>query len=179
ASALEEYGDMTRARWFSGATLNYAEHLLQGNDRQTALISRDEGDQRVELSYAELRAHVAGRQRSLRGAGVGPGGRVWAILPNGWPAIVARLAFSCLGAVWSSCSPAFGSRGVLDPFGQIEPAVLIGCGRYRYGGKDVTLGQRLDEVLAGPRAPGQPVVGEGHTGDRRPSPTPTPGAARA
>lgn len=171
-SALEENGDMTRARWFSGATLNYAEHLLQGDDRQTALISRDEGGQRVELTYAELRAHVAGLQRSLRGAGVGPGDRVAAILPNGWQAIVALLATSSLGAVWSSCSPDFGSRGVLDRFGQIEPAVLIACGRYRYGGKDVTLGQRLDEVLAGLPSLRQLVLVDGDADDRRPSPSP-------
>src|SRR5690606_28729820 len=81
-SALEENGYMTRARWFSGAALNYAEHLLQGDDRQTALISRDEGGQRVVLTYAERRAPVAGMQRSLRGAVVDPGDRVSSILPT-------------------------------------------------------------------------------------------------
>src|SRR5690606_10028300 len=77
-------------------------------------------------------------------------------------------------AVWSSCSPDFGSRGVLDRFGQIEPAVLIACGRYRYGGKDVALGQRLDEVLAGLPSLRQLVLVDGDTDDRRPNPSPVP-----
>src|SRR5690554_5315517 len=173
-TTLFRSGHMTEARWFSGATLNYAAHLLQGPDQQPALISISESGERQQLSFAELRAHVAGLQRSLSAAGVTAGDRVAAILPNGWQAVVALLATSSLGAVWSSCSPAFGSRGVVDRFGQIEPAVLIACGRYRYGGKDVTLGQRLDEVLAGLPSLRQLVLVDGDTDDRRPSPSPSP-----
>src|SRR5690606_19054588 len=134
---LEESGHMTEARWFSGATLNYAAHLLQGPDQQPALISISESGERQQLSFAELRAHVAGLQRSLSAAGVTAGDRVAAILPNGWQAVVALLATSSLGAVWSSCSPDFGSRGIVDRFGQIEPKVLIACGGYQYAGKRI------------------------------------------
>ena len=144
---LEESGHMTEARWFSGATLNYAAHLLQGPDQQPALISISESGERQQLSFAELRAHVAGLQRSLSAAGVTAGDRVAAILPNGWQAVVALLATSSLGAVWSSCSPDFGSRGIVDRFGQIEPKVLIACGSYHYAGKRIDLGERLAEML--------------------------------
>ena len=144
---LDEGADMTEARWFSGATLNYAEHLLQGDPEQPALISISESGQRTELSYADLNAHVAGLQRSLRAAGVGVGDRVAAVLPNAWQAVVAMLATSSLGAVWSSCSPDFGSRGIIDRFGQIEPKVLIVCSSYQYAGKPIDLTERLSEVV--------------------------------
>src|SRR5690606_18807209 len=144
---LDEGGHMTEARWFSDATLNYAAHLLQGPAEQPALISISESGERQQLSFAELDAHVAGLQRSLRAAGVVAGDRVAAILPNGWQAVVGLLATSSLGAVWSSCSPDFGSRGIVDRFGQIEPKVLIACGSYQYAGKRIDLGQRLSEVL--------------------------------
>src|SRR5690606_25367721 len=144
---LDEGGHMTEARWFSDATLNYAAHLLQGPAEQPALISISESGERRQLSFAELNAHVAGLQRSLRAAGVVAGDRVAAILPNGWQAVVGLLATSSLGAVWSSCSPDFGSRGIVDRFGQIEPKVLIACGSYHYAGKRIDLGERLAEVL--------------------------------
>ena len=144
---LEEGQHMTEARWFSGATLNYAAHLLQGTDEQPALISISESGERQQLSFAELKAHVAGLQRSLSAAGVVAGDRVAAILPNGWQAVVALLATSSLGAVWSSCSPDFGSRGIVDRFGQIEPKVLIACDSYQYAGKHIELGERISEVL--------------------------------
>ena len=144
---LDEGADMTEVRWFSGATLNYAEHLLQGAPEQPALISISECSQRTELSYAELNAQVAGLQRSLRAAGVSIGDRVAAVLPNAWQAVVAMLATTSLGAVWSSCSPDFGSRGIIDRFGQIEPKVLIACSSYQYAGKPIDLTERLTEVV--------------------------------
>ena len=138
---------MTQTRWFSGATLNYAAHLLQDRSDRLALISISECGQREQLSYSALNAHVAGLQRSLKAAGVGVGDRVAAVLPNAWQAVVAMLATSSLGAIWSSCSPDFGSRGIIDRFGQIEPKVLIACSQYQYAGKTIALGERLNEVL--------------------------------
>lgn len=138
---------MTQTRWFSGATLNYAAHLLQGRPDQPALISISESGQRTQLNYAELNAHVAGLQHSLRAAGVGAGDRVAAVLPNAWQAVVAILATTSLGAIWSSCSPDFGSRGIIDRFGQIAPKILIACSEYQYAGKHIALGERLNEVL--------------------------------
>ena len=144
---LEEGDDMTSARWFRGATLNYAAHLLQHRDNQPALISISESGERQQLSFAQLNAHVAGLQQSLSAAGVVAGDRVAAILPNAWQAIVAMLATTSLGAVWSSCSPDFGSRGIVDRFSQIEPKVLIACSSYQYAGKRIALHDRLSEVL--------------------------------
>ena len=167
-SILEQGGDMTSARWFSGATLNYAEHLLKRHDAQPALISISESGERQQLSFAELNAHVAGLQQSLSAAGVVAGDRVAAILPNAWQAIVAMLATTSLGAVWSSCSPDFGSRGIVDRFGQIEPRVLIACGGYCYGGKQVDLGERLTEVLEQLPTVEQLVLVEGNTDAQRP-----------
>ncbi len=144
---LVEGPDMPDARWFSGATLNYAAHLLRRQDHQPALISISEAGSREQLSFSELNAHVAGLQRSLEQAGVASGDRVAAILPNSWQAIVAMLASSSLGAVWSSCSPDFGAQGIIDRFGQIEPKVLIACSDYHYAGKSIDLTERLSEVL--------------------------------
>lgn len=171
---LEESGHMTEARWFSGATLNYAAHLLQGPDQQPALISISESGERQQLSFAELRAHVAGLQRSLSAAGVTAGDRVAAILPNGWQAVVALLATSSLGAVWSSCSPDFGSRGIVDRFGQIEPKVLIACGGYQYAGKRIDLGQRLAEVLPQLSSVKQLILVDAERGTQRPERTNVP-----
>ena len=144
---LDEGPDMPDARWFTGATLNYAAHLLRRQDQRPALISITESGTREQLSHAELSAHVAGLQRSLEQAGVVSGDRVAAILPNSWQAIVAMLAVSSLGAVWSSCSPDFGAQGIIDRFGQIEPKLLIACSDYQYAGKSIDLSDRLAEVL--------------------------------
>lgn len=146
-AVLEEGPAMPDARWFPGATLNFAEHLLRRRDQQPALIAIGEDDSREVLSHAELAAQVAGLQRSLREAGVGIGDRVAALMPNTWQTVVGMLATSSLGATWSSCSPDFGTQGVIDRFGQIEPKVLIACAGYRYAGKTLELTAKLNEIL--------------------------------
>ncbi|MBF3092581.1 acetoacetate--CoA ligase, partial [Pseudomonas aeruginosa] len=80
---------------------------------------------------------------------IGPGDRVAALMPNTWQTVVGMLATASLGATWSSCSPDFGTQGVIDRFGQIEPRVLIACAGYRYAGKSLDLTAKLNEVLAG------------------------------
>ncbi len=139
---------MPGARFFPGALLNYAENLLRRDDADPALIFRGEDGQRSELSWAALRAQVASLAAQLRGMGVVPGDRVAAILPNCPEAIVAMLAATSVGATWSSCSPDFGVRGVLDRFGQIEPRVLFASDGYRYGGKSHDLTGRVAEIRA-------------------------------
>ncbi len=139
---------MPGARFFPGARLNYAENLLRRSDAGPALIFRGENGERRELSWAELRAQVASIASHLRALGVVPGDRVAAILPNGPEAIVAMLAATSLGAIWSSCSPDFGVRGVLDRFGQIEPKVLFVTDGYLYGGKSHDLTARVAEIRA-------------------------------
>ncbi len=146
-AVLQEGSTMPSAHWFPGATLNFAEHLLRRRDNHPALIAIGEDGSREQLSYFELTAHVAGLQRSLRDAGVGIGDRVAAFMPNTWQTLVGMLAASSLGATWSSCSPDFGTQGVIDRFGQIEPKVLIAAAGYRYAGKNLDLTGKLNEIL--------------------------------
>jgi len=138
---------MPDAQWFPGATLNFAEHLLRRRDGHPALVAIAEDGSREQLSYAQLAAHVAGLQRALQNAGVGIGDRVAAFMPNTWQTVVGMLATASLGATWSSCSPDFGTQGVIDRFGQIEPKVLIAAAGYRYAGKNLDLTGKLNEIL--------------------------------
>src|ERR1700733_4514840 len=111
---------MPGARFFRDARLNFAENLLRFDDEQPALVFRNERGTRRVLSYKELRAEVARVAEGLRDAGVGPGDRVAAFMPNLPETAIAMLAAASLGAIWTSCSPDFGVHGVLDRFGQIE-----------------------------------------------------------
>ncbi|RMH82337.1 acetoacetate--CoA ligase [Pseudomonas sp. AOB-7] len=144
---LREGPAMPDADWFPGARLNFAEHLLRRRDPHPALVAVGEDGSREQLSYLELAGHVAGLQRSLREAGVGVGDRVAAFMPNTWQTVVGMLAATSLGATWSSCSPDFGTQGVIDRFGQIEPKVLIAAAGYRYAGKNLDLTAKLGEIL--------------------------------
>ena len=146
-AVLEEGTAMPSAHWFPGATLNFAEHLLRRRDEHPAIVAIGEDGSREQLTYAQLAAHVAGLQRSLQAAGVGIGDRVAAFMPNTWQTLVGMLATASLGATWSSCSPDFGTQGVIDRFGQIEPKVLIACAGYRYAGKNLDLTSKLNEIL--------------------------------
>ncbi|MGD9486186.1 acetoacetate--CoA ligase [Streptomyces sp. TRM70308] len=132
---------MPGARWFPGATLNYAEHALRAADdparaRQPALVHVDERQEPQPLAWAELRRQVASLAAELRGLGVRPGDRVSGYLPNIPQAAVALLATAAVGGVWTSCAPDFGARSVLDRFQQVEPVVLFTVDGYRYGGKE-------------------------------------------
>jgi acetoacetyl-CoA synthetase len=131
---------MPGARWFPGATLNYAEHALRpaldpARADDPALVHLDENHGPGTVSWAELRRQVASLAAALRRLGVAPGDRVSGYLPNIPQAAVALLATAAIGAVWTSCAPDFGTRGVLDRFQQVEPAVLFTVDGYRYGGK--------------------------------------------
>lgn len=148
-STLVQPGDMLSARWFSGATLNYAEHLLRRTGEDAALIFFGESGERREVSWDQLRAQVAACAAGLRSSGVEIGDRVCGILPNCPEAIIAMLATASIGAVWSSCSPDFGSRGIVDRFGQIGPKVLFCADGYVYNGKQIELSGLVDEVMAG------------------------------
>lgn len=147
SATLVETGEMPSAQWFPGATLNFAEHLLRRRDEHPAVVAISEDGQREQLSYAQLAEHVAGLQTSLRAAGVGKGDRVAACMPNTWQTLVGMLATTSLGAIWSCSSPDFGTQGVIDRFGQIEPKVLITCAGYRYAGKAIDQSAKLDEIL--------------------------------
>jgi acetoacetyl-CoA synthetase len=141
--------EMPGAEWFSGARLNYAEHVFAGkDDAETAILHASELRELDELSWGELRAQVAAVAAGLRGLGVERGDRVVAYMPNIPEAIVAFLATASIGAVWSSCSPDFGPASVIDRFAQIEPKVLFAVDGYRYGGKDFDRRGVLAELQA-------------------------------
>ncbi|WP_460141492.1 acetoacetate--CoA ligase [Pseudomonas sp. S2_E01] len=146
-AVLIEREQMPSAQWFPGATLNFAEHLLRRRDDAVAVIAIGENGQREQLTWAELAEHVAGLQKSLKAAGVGLGDRVAACMPNTWQTLAAMLATTSLGAIWSCSSPDFGTQGVIDRFGQIEPKVLITCAGYRYAGKHIDQRAKVNEIL--------------------------------
>jgi acetoacetyl-CoA synthetase len=148
APYLVDGDKMPGAKFFPGATLNFAENLLKfdGGDAP-ALIFLGEDRTRREMSWAELRSQVSRAQQAFADMGVGPGDRVAAMMPNVPETIIALLAASSLGAVWSSCSPDFGAQGVLDRFGQIEPKLFIACEGYNFNGKSRSVSERIETVL--------------------------------
>ena len=127
---------MPGAKWFSGATLNYAEHVFRNaTSSRPALLFRSERHAMVEVSWSELQQKVASIAQSLRAMGVQRGDRVVAYMPNIPETLMAFLACASMGATWSSCSPDFGTNSVIDRFKQIEPKVLFAVDGYQYGGK--------------------------------------------
>jgi acetoacetyl-CoA synthetase len=128
---------MPGAEWFPGAELNYAENLFGGKrDSALAIQHQAEGGELGEITWGELRARVGAVAAGLRELGVGRGDRVAAYVPNSPAAVIGFLATASLGAIWSSCSPDFGVRSVVDRFAQIEPKILLAVDGYRYGGRD-------------------------------------------
>ena len=128
---------MPGARWFVGARLNFAANLLKFRDARPAIIFRDETGRRDELSYAQLYRQVAELADGLRHAGIVAGDRVAGFVPNCPEAVIAMLATTSIGAIWSSCSPDFGVTGVLDRFNQIRPKILFTADGYCYGAKRI------------------------------------------
>ena len=141
-------GSLPEPHWFPNATVNYAERLLRRSDGHLAIVACTESGSRRTVTYAELAEMVARARAGLRRAGVKRGDRVAAFLPNGVEAVVGVLAAASLGAVWSSAAPEFGVKSVLDRFRQIEPAVLLACDSYVYGGKRFERGEELAEIVA-------------------------------
>jgi acetoacetyl-CoA synthetase len=130
---------MPRTRWFPGARLNWAEHALRrGADDATALVCVQEGGRPArEITFGTLRRAVAAAAGWLRRAGVHPGDRVVAYLPNTEHAVIASLAAAAVGAVWACCSPDFGAEGTIGRLAQLEPTVLVAADGYHWSGRDV------------------------------------------
>ena len=139
---------MPGARWFPDAKLNFAENLLRRRDDSDAIVFWGEDRVKRRLSWAELYDQVSVLAQALRDTGVGQGDRVAGYLPNLPEAVVAMLATASLGAAWSSGSPDFGVRGILDRFGQIEPKVLIAADGYFYNGRTLDTLPKLAEIAA-------------------------------
>jgi len=139
---------MPGARWFPGARINYARHVLEHAgwaDDEIAVVASSQTRDRVELTFSELRDQVARARHGLAALGVGPGDLVAGYLPNIPETLVAYLATASLGATWAGCAPEFGAHSVLDRLGQVEPTVLLVVTGYRFGEKDV---DRTEELAA-------------------------------
>ncbi|MDA1331981.1 MAG: acetoacetate--CoA ligase [Proteobacteria bacterium] len=143
---LKNPNKMPGAEWFPDARLNYAENLLRQRDAQEAIVFRGENKVTNRLTYSELYDAVSITAQALVEQGVSKGDRVAAFLPNLPDTIIFMLAASSLGALWSSCSPDFGTQGALDRFGQIKPKVLIGVDGYYYNGKHIDTLSKLSEI---------------------------------
>jgi len=136
------------ARWFAGSRLNFAENLLKFKDDHTALIGLGENGLMRSVSYAELFSEVEQLAAAMRASGVIAGDRVAGLMPNIIETVVAMLATTSIGAIWSSCSPDFGVNGACDRFGQIEPKLLFCTEAYLYNGKRIDLSDKLEQVQA-------------------------------
>jgi acetoacetyl-CoA synthetase len=141
---------MPGAQWFPGARLNYAEHVLR-NERtgEVALCYQSEKAPLAAMTWDELAAKTRALATRLRELGIGPGDRVASTLPNTPEAVIAMLAATSIGAVWTSCSPDYGWRGALDRFRQLRPKILFCVGGYRYAGGYHDRGEAIREIVAG------------------------------
>jgi acetoacetyl-CoA synthetase len=153
-------------RWFTGSRLNFAENLLRYRDDGDAIVAWNESGRQRAISWRELHDEVARVAAALRERGVRAGDRVAGFLPNIPEGIMAMLAATSIGAVWSSCSPDFGVQGVLDRFGQIEPKILFAADCYTYNGKLIDLTERVSTVAAAIPSIEEVIVV--HCGDRQP-----------
>ena len=138
---------MPGAKWFSGSKLNYAENLLKGDLYQDAIISLGENKSAKSLTFRELNKRVSSVQKGLIDLGVRKNTIVAGFVPNCSETVIMMLAVSSLGAVWTSCSPDFGAKGVVDRFGQVNPQILITSNGYSYNGKLFKLEDKVNGVL--------------------------------
>ena len=138
---------MPGAKWFVGSELNYAQNLLSGSPNQLAIISTGENRSDQKYTFKDLNTAVSKAQAGLESLGVKKGSRVAAFVPNCVESIILMLATTSCGAIWTSCSPDFGSQGVIDRFSQVEPAILIVSNGYSYNGKIFPLDKKINGVI--------------------------------
>jgi acetoacetyl-CoA synthetase len=147
--AVLDGAGMPGTRWFDGATLSYPEHIFRDRDEEAVAIRHASELRALDtMTWGQLRTLTARIQAGLRACGVGRGDRVAAYMPNIPETVAAFLATAGLGAIWSSCSPDFGARSVVDRFAQIEPKVLLAVDGYRYGGRDFDRAAVVQEIHA-------------------------------
>jgi|TARA_R110002124_G_scaffold287360_1_gene473794 acetoacetyl-CoA synthetase len=143
---------MPQTRWFTGTRLNYAEHVLRhetnGDPARTVLQHCSEIRDLAEMSWADLGAQVRQLATNLRAMEIGPGDRVVAYMPNIVETVVAMLATTAIGAIWSSAAPEFGAQTVIDRFSQIKPKLVFAVNGYRYGGKDFDRSDQIQNIVA-------------------------------
>lgn len=146
SEVLNSYHHMMEARWFVGAQFNFAEKLLSRKDNHPALISCNENNEKQIITYEQLYAQVAECAAGLKAIGISPGDRVAALMPNTPHTIIAMLATTSLGAIWSSCSSEFGAQAALDRLGQIQPKILFLCDGHQYQGKKHSASEKIKQL---------------------------------
>ena len=144
---LKESNIFYKNRFFPDARLNYAKNLLKKNNEKKSIIFKSENGYKTALSWENLNLNVTQVSNWMKSNGIKKGDRVAAYLPNIPETVIAYISTSALGAVWSSCSPDFGTAGVIDRFSQIDPKVLFVGDKYFYNGKKINILERLPEVL--------------------------------
>ena len=166
-TVLRDPEAMPGAAFFPDARLNFAENLLRQRGDGEAIVFWSEDKIQRRFTHDQLYDEVSRVAQMLREAGVGPGDRVAAYLPNMPETVIAMLATASLGGIFSSCSPDFGVQGVMDRFGQIEPKVLFTVDAYHYNGKvrDVMAKNR---EIAGQLDTLEKIVLISHAGDGDP-----------
>jgi acetoacetyl-CoA synthetase len=132
---IDDLSKFPGAKWFVGARLNFAENLMRYSDERTAIVFRDELNERREHTYRDVHLEVARFREYLKELGVGPGDRVVSYMPNVPETVFVMLAATSLGAVWSSTGTELGPTAVVDRLGQLEPKVLITVDQSVYKGK--------------------------------------------
>ena len=145
---IEDGDKIPGAKFFPGSRLNFAENLLAKNDDSPALIFRGEDKVEKTVSWHELNNRVSQLNQAFLASGITASDRVCAVVPNMPETIMAFAGAASIGAIWSSCSPDFGEKGILDRFGQIEPEMLIVCDGYYYNGKTIDISDKIEKVLA-------------------------------
>jgi len=146
-SFLEESETFYKNKFFPDTQLNYAKNLLVKNNEDPAIIFKSENGYKKTLSWSNLNLNVSKISNWMKENGVNKGDRIAAYMPNVPETVIAYIATSALGAVWSSCSPDFGTKGVIDRFSQISPKILFIANKYFYNGKEINILERLDEIL--------------------------------
>ncbi len=146
-NVLSNDNDMLRAKWFEGAQLNFAENLLTKRDQSIAVVYCNENMQKSSLTYAELFIAVASFAKALLARGIQPKDRIVGLISNTPEALIAMLATSSIGAIWSSCSPDFGSEAIVNRFQQISPKLLLTQLKYQYNGKIYDIKNKLEEII--------------------------------
>ena len=146
-TVLEDLTMKPAANWFPNTSLNFAENLLNERSDHLAIISKSEKSDIIKITYNELYLKVAKLANSLKRLGIKPGDRIAAILPNSHEAVIAMLATTSIGAIWSSCSPDFGINSVTDRFKQIEPKIIFSIHSYYYNGKLFDFRKKLNSII--------------------------------
>ena len=146
-TVLKDLAMKPAANWFPNISLNFAENLLKERSNHLAIISKNENSDIIKITYNELYLKVAKLANSLKKLGIKPGDRIAAILPNSHEAVIAMLATTSIGAIWSSCSPDFGITSVTDRFKQIEPKIIFSIHSYYYNGRLFDFRKKLNSIV--------------------------------